>query len=55
MLDEFDRDATVILTTKTRLPWKARYFKAQWETATKAAGIEKLHFHDLRDSDHNAR
>lgn len=48
MLDELDRDAAVILTTKTRLPWKARYFKAQWEAASKAAGISNLHFHDIR-------
>ena len=48
MLDGLDRKATVVLTTKTNRPWKARYFKAQWEAAAKAAGIEQLHFHDLR-------
>lgn len=48
MLDGLDRDTNLVLTTKTKLPWKARYFKAQWETATKAAGIKNLHFHDLR-------
>ncbi|MEM5495743.1 tyrosine-type recombinase/integrase [Hoeflea sp. AS16] len=48
MLDGLDRDTNLILTTKTKLPWKARYFKAQWEAATKAAGITDLHFHDLR-------
>ena len=48
MLDGMKRDATVVLTTRTGQPWKARYFKAQWEAATKAAGITGLHFHDLR-------
>jgi integrase len=48
MLDSIEHDAAVVLTTKTGLPWKARYFKAQWEAASKVAGIEDLHFHDLR-------
>ena len=48
MLDGIGRNAAVVLTTKTRLPWKARYFKAQWEAASKAAGIADLHFHDIR-------
>lgn len=48
MLDGLNRDAAVILATKTGRPWKPRYFKAQWEAATKAAGIADLHFHDLR-------
>jgi integrase len=48
MLDDMNRDAAVILTTKTGQPWKARYFKTQWEAASKAAGISELHFHDLR-------
>lgn len=48
MLNDIDKTAAVVLTTKTRLPWKARYFKAQWEAASKAAGITDLHFHDIR-------
>ena len=48
MLDGLDRNAAVVLTTKTDRPWKARYFKAQWEEASKKAGITELHFHDLR-------
>jgi integrase len=48
MLDGLDRDSTVVLTTKTNRPWKPRYFKAQWELASKKAGITNLHFHDLR-------
>jgi integrase len=48
MLDATPREAAVILTTRTGRPWTPRYFKAQWEAASKAAGIEGLHFHDLR-------
>lgn len=48
MLDGMDRSAMVILNTKTGRPWTARYFKGQWEDASKAAGIIDLHFHDLR-------
>jgi integrase len=48
VLDGLDRSAAVVLTTKTGRPWTARYFKAQWEEASTAAGIDKLHFHDLR-------
>lgn len=48
MLDGIDRTTAVVLTTKTGQPWKARYFKAQWEAASKKAGITGLHFHDLR-------
>lgn len=48
MLDGIDRSGALILTTKTGQPWKARYFKRQWELATGKAGIADLHFHDLR-------
>lgn len=48
MLDKMDRSAAVVLATKTGRPWKPRYFKAQWEAASKKAGITELHFHDLR-------
>lgn len=48
MLDGLDRTTAVVLTTKTGRPWKPRYFKAQWEIASTAAGITGLHFHDLR-------
>lgn len=48
LLDNLDRDAAVILTTKTGRAWQARYFKAQWQKASRSAGIEQLHFHDLR-------
>jgi integrase len=46
-LAALDRAAAVILARKTGLPWKPRFFKAQWEVITKAAGIADLHFHDL--------
>jgi integrase len=48
MLDGLDRTTAVVLTTRTGLPWKPRYFKAKWEVASKQAGITELHFHDLR-------
>lgn len=48
MLDALDRTSAVVLATRTGRPWKPRYFKAQWEAATKAAGVAELHFHDLR-------
>ncbi|MGB5903076.1 MAG: tyrosine-type recombinase/integrase [Xanthobacteraceae bacterium] len=48
MLDGLDRNAAVVLATKTKRPWTPRYFKAQWEAASKKAGIADLHFHDLR-------
>ena len=48
MFDPLEKAAAVILATKSGLPWKARYFKAQWEAATKKAEIKDLHFHDLR-------
>ncbi|WP_244606643.1 tyrosine-type recombinase/integrase [Arsenicitalea aurantiaca] len=48
MLDNMDRSSVVILSTKTGLSYKSDYFKARWADASKAAGIEGLHFHDLR-------
>ena len=47
-LEMFPRNSPMVLTTKTGKPWKPRYFKAQWEKASKVAGITELHFHDLR-------
>jgi integrase len=48
MLDGMDREAAVILATKTGRAWQKRYFAEQWDAASKAAGITDLHFHDLR-------
>jgi integrase len=47
-LDSAQRRAAVMLTTKTGLPFKKRYFADQWEDTCKVAGIENLHFHDIR-------
>lgn len=47
-LDSAPRRAAVILTTKTGLAFKKRYFASQWEETCKAAGISDLHFHDIR-------
>lgn len=48
MLDGLPRTASVILTTKTGRPWTAFYFRHAWKAAVMKAGIEGLHFHDLR-------
>jgi integrase len=42
------RKAAVILTTKTGPAFKKRYFAKKWEETCKLAGIEELHFHDIR-------
>src|SRR5260370_27074200 len=47
-LDAAQRRAAVMLTTKTGLAFKKRYFADQWEETCKAAGIVGLHFHDIR-------
>lgn len=47
-LDALPKRSTLILTTKTGRAFQKRYFADQWEATSKAAGIEDLHFHDLR-------
>lgn len=47
-LDGLEKKSPLILTTKTGRSFKKRYFADQWEEACKAAGIEELHFHDIR-------
>jgi integrase len=47
-LHSAERKAALILTTKTGLAFKKRYFAEQWESTCKAAGIAGLHFHDIR-------
>lgn len=42
------RRAAVMLTTKTGLAFKKRYFAEQWETTSRAAGITDLRFNNLR-------
>jgi integrase len=59
MLDGIDRTSLLILTTKTGMSFKARYFARLWERSMKDAGLKsvilpgtdepvELHFHDLR-------
>src|SRR5215208_1922572 len=48
MLDGIPRVSPLILTTKTGLAFKKRYFAELWDRAASAAGITDLHFHDLR-------
>jgi integrase len=47
-LDGLQRRSTLILVTKTGRAFKKRYFALQWEQTCKNAGIEDLHFHDIR-------
>jgi integrase len=47
-LDAAQKRAAVMLTTKTGLPFKKRYFADQWEKTCQIAGIVDLHFHDIR-------
>jgi integrase len=47
-LDAAQRRAAVMLTTKTGLPFKKRYFAEQWEDTCDSAAIVGLHFHDIR-------
>ncbi|WP_245578908.1 tyrosine-type recombinase/integrase [Cucumibacter marinus] len=47
-LDKAERRSTLILSTKTGLAFKKRYFARQWKETCKAAGIDGLNFHDLR-------
>ncbi|WP_366004117.1 tyrosine-type recombinase/integrase [Sphingomonas sp.] len=46
------RTALTILTAPNGKPWratpKATYFQHHWRAATLAAGLDGLHFHDLR-------
>jgi integrase len=48
MLDSMDRVSPLILTTKTGQAFKKRYFSRLWEKAATEAGLQGLHFHDLR-------
>jgi integrase len=48
MLDASAQNAPLILTTKTGLAFKKRYFSRLWTQAMEEAGINDLHFHDLR-------
>lgn len=48
MLDAMPRVATVILTTGSGIAWRGKNFQHQWAAAMRRAGIDGLHFHDLR-------
>ncbi len=49
MLDQLDRTATVVLTTKSGRPWTGKNFRKQWLAACRLAKIPaELHFHDIR-------
>lgn len=48
ILDDLPRVSPVILTTKTGRSFQKRHFCAQWKKASQAAGVESLHFNDLR-------
>lgn len=47
-LDGMERRGALILTTKTGRAFQKRYLARKWEDTAAAAGIENLHFHDLR-------
>lgn len=47
-LDASPRKALTILTTPRGRPWGKVNFQHQWRKATLAAGLDGLHFHDLR-------
>lgn len=42
------RKALTILTTPKGRPWGKVHFQHQWRKATLAAGLDGLHFHDIR-------
>jgi integrase len=52
VLDRTPRRALTILTAPNGKPWrttpKPTYFQHQWRKAALAAGLDGLHFHDLR-------
>lgn len=48
MLDGMPRTAAVVLTTSSGRAWRGKNLQHRWATAMKRAGIEGLHFHDLR-------
>jgi integrase len=52
ILDNTKRTALTILTAPNGKPWrtdpKPTYFQHHWRAATLAAGLDGLHFHDLR-------
>ncbi|MFN6933771.1 MAG: tyrosine-type recombinase/integrase [Tsuneonella sp.] len=47
-LDAERRRATTILTTPSGKPWGKVHFQHHWRKATLDAGLDGLHFHDIR-------
>lgn len=47
-LDALPRTGVLILTTPTGKAYTKRYLSQHWEEDAKLAGVDKLHFHDLR-------
>ena len=43
-----EKKGLLILATPTGRAWTKRYFNEHWNEAALAAGIDDLHFHDLR-------
>lgn len=48
VLETSKRTSLTILTNSKGRPWRPNAFRKAWGAATKAAGISKLTFHDLR-------
>ena len=48
LLDKTPKRALTILTSPTGKPWGKVNFQHKWRAATLAAGLDGLHFHDLR-------
>lgn len=48
LLDAEPKRATTILTTASGKPWGKVHFQHKWRATTLAAGLDGLHFHDLR-------
>lgn len=48
LLDTLPRKAVTILTTPSGKPWGKVHFQHHWRRATLDAGLDGLHFHDIR-------
>lgn len=48
LLDAQPRKALTVLTSKTGKPWGKVNFQHKWRATTLAAGLDGLHFHDIR-------
>lgn len=48
VLDGIPRRSPVMLTAVTGIPWQESNFDNRWREVTLAAGLDGLHFHDIR-------